>query len=82
MMHDGPIWFAPKSHGLGSGLPIAWQGWVLLLGFLAASIGVAMFFAGRPLVMLAILTLLTIVFVVIAMKTTRGGWKWRWGDKE
>ncbi|MEO6198618.1 MAG: hypothetical protein ABIO68_01590 [Sphingomicrobium sp.] len=76
-MSDGPEWFAAKTHGYGSGLPIAWQGWVLLGGFLAASIGAAIIFGERPLVMLAILTPLTIMFVLIAMRTTRGGWHWR-----
>ena len=28
-MNDGPDWFAPKRYGYGSGMPIAWQGWVL-----------------------------------------------------
>ena len=28
---DG-AWFAPKRYGFGAGLPIAWQGWALLLG--------------------------------------------------
>ncbi len=28
-------WFAPKRYGYGAGLPIAWQGWVLTIGYLA-----------------------------------------------
>ena len=32
-MSDGPEWFAPKRYGYGSGLPISWQGWAVLLGF-------------------------------------------------
>ncbi|MEO7564118.1 MAG: hypothetical protein ABIR63_03390 [Sphingomicrobium sp.] len=81
-MSDGPIWFEPKSHGLGSGMPIAWQGWVLLVGFIAVSIGVALYFDERWLVALAILSPLTILFFLIMMRTTRGGWKWRWGDNQ
>ena len=26
-------WFASKRYGLGAGLPMAWQGWVLTLGY-------------------------------------------------
>ena len=33
-MSDGPKWFAPQTHGYGSGLPIAWQGWAILSVFL------------------------------------------------
>lgn len=32
--HDG-AWFAPKSIGHGSALPVAWQGWALLSGYFA-----------------------------------------------
>lgn len=34
-MSDGDgAWFAPKRYGYGTGLPIAWQGWTLLGGYL------------------------------------------------
>lgn len=28
------IWFPAKRYGLGWGLPVAWQGWVVLVGYL------------------------------------------------
>ena len=37
-------WFAAKTHGWGWGLPLRWQGWLVMLGFIAAMI------AGAPLV--------------------------------
>lgn len=81
-MNDGPEWFAAKSHGYGAGLPIAWQGWALLIGFLVLTIGASFLFATQPLVLLSILVPLTAVFVFITARTTRGGWRWRWGKKE
>ena len=33
-MSDGD-WFAPKRFGYGAGLPIAWQGWALIIGRLS-----------------------------------------------
>ena len=33
---DDGAWFAPKRFGYGAGLPIAWQGWALLAGYIAA----------------------------------------------
>lgn len=30
------IWFPAKRMGLGWGLPVAWQGWVILIGYLVA----------------------------------------------
>lgn len=75
-------WFAPKSHGYGSGLPIAWQGWALLLGYLAVVIGGALLFAAsRPILLFSIVIVLTALFVWITKKTTRGGWRWRWGER-
>ena len=34
-MPDGPDdgWFPAKRYGWGWGLPVAWQGWVVLLGY-------------------------------------------------
>ena len=81
-MSNGPDWFAPKRYGYGAGLPISWQGWALTIAFLAAAIALAMAFAERPLALFAAITPLIVVFVVIAARTTRGGWRWRWGGEE
>jgi hypothetical protein len=81
-MSDGPEWFAPKRYGYGAGLPITWQGWALTAVFMAVSIGLAIAFATRPIVLVAAITPLIILFVVIAYRTTRGGWRWRWGGEE
>ncbi|WP_209348914.1 hypothetical protein [Pontixanthobacter sp. CEM42] len=74
-------WFAPKKLGYGSGLPIAWQGWVLLIGYLALTIGLALF-AERfgemgVIVVVAGISLFTIPFLIIVKRRTKGGWKWR-----
>jgi hypothetical protein len=56
-MNDRPEWFAPKSHGYGTGLPISWQGWLLFLGFLLAVVVGGMVLAPRSV--LAYLALVT-----------------------
>jgi hypothetical protein len=33
-------------------------------------------------VFVAIMIPLTVLFSTIAAKTTKGGWRWRWGDKD
>ncbi len=81
-MSDGPEWFAPRRYGYGTGLPISWQGWALTLGFVAAVLGVSLKFATNPLVMIAIMVPLVTTFLVICAKTTRGGWRWRWGEED
>ncbi len=82
MMSDGPEWFAPKRYGFGAGPPISWQGWLLTIAFIAAAIGVSLKLADRPTILFAVMAPLVIVFTLVAAKTTRGGWRWRWGEKD
>ena len=79
-MSEGPEWFAPKRYGLGTGLPIRWQGWALTFGFTALIIATTARLAHRPAVLAAILVPAVIIFLVVCAKTTRGGWRWRQGD--
>ena len=82
-MSDGPEWFAPKRYGYGSGLPVAWQGWVLLVGFVLITIACAFLLAPRsPLAFMAVILPLTAIFVLITKNTTKGGWRWRWGRED
>ena len=82
MSEEAPEWFAPKRYGYGAGLPISWQGWALTLGFVALAIGLSARLANRPVELIAILTPFVVGFCVVAARTTRGGWRWRWGDSD
>jgi hypothetical protein len=79
---DGPEWFAPKRYGYGAGLPISWQGWALTLGYIVLLMALALAVGGRPLAMIAAFIPPTVAFIVISARTTRGGWRWRWGDDD
>jgi hypothetical protein len=76
-------WFAPKRFGYGTGLPIAWQGWVVMTAYM---IVVALCAVGlmprHPLVTLAVLSVATLVLITVSAQHTRGGWHWRWGREE
>ena len=48
LLFDDRPWFRPKKRGYGAGLPIAWQGWALLLAHIALITGIAMLGQGRP----------------------------------
>lgn len=81
-MDDGPEWFAPKRFGYGAGLPISWQGWAITIGFVVVVTGLALEFKDRPLQLIAALAPFVIAFMIICARTTRGGWRWRWGEKD
>lgn len=73
-------WFAPKRFGYGAGLPIAWQGWVVLLAFVALIIGLVAMRELRPVLRFGGMAAAIAALVVISKKRTRGGWRWRWGE--
>ena len=81
-MTDDPEWFAPKRYGLGASYPISWQGFAVTLAYVAAVIAGTTIYARNKLVIAAIVIPLTFTFVVIVSRTTRGGWRWRWGKKD
>ena len=81
-MADRPEWFAPKRYGIGAGLPIAWQGWVLLAGFLLVICLAFWLFGPANPAGLAVIIPAGIAFAVITAMTTKGGWRWRWGEDE
>lgn len=82
-MSDGPEWFAPKRYGYGASLPLSWQGWTLLIGYMVGVILLSVLLApSRPLIFFALLIPVTAAFITITARTTRGGWRWRWGEED
>lgn len=79
-------WFSAKTHGYGAGLPIAWQGWALLASYLALGVGSGLLIErgsfGSIVAGITTLVVATVVFVLIAKRRTRGGWRWRNGERD
>ena len=76
-------WFETKRYGYGSGLPIAWQGWAVTIAYVALVLGSALLFIPlRPVLFIAVTLPATVALLIIAARTTRGGWRWRWGSKQ
>jgi hypothetical protein len=73
-------WFAAKRFGIGSGRPIAWQGWVVTALFMAGAFAAFRFAPERLKIGLVII--LIVAFSVVAAAKTRGGWRWRWGRED
>lgn len=70
-------WFAAKRHGIGSGLPIAWQGWLTLIAYIGGVLAGALLLHGPARVVE--IAAITAAFVAVCALTTEGGWRWRWG---
>lgn len=75
--HDNP-WFRVKRYGYGVDLPLTWQGWLLIGGFIAGSI-LAGLFLPIP-AFLAFLVIATPTIIVIARKKSNDEWRWRDGS--
>ncbi len=75
-------WFAPKRHGMGAGLPIAWQGWVVLIAYGTVVGGALLLLGERSPAILPIVLTATALLLLIASRTTKGGWRWRWGKED
>ena len=77
-VRDG-YWFAPKMFGLGA-TPVTWQGWALLVGFVAAVLAVV----ASPIGDVAkgiVVAVLIATLIYISWRKTDGGWGWRWGGE-
>ncbi len=77
----GPAWFAPKRLGYGSGWPIAWQGWALVVAYLVILLALTPLALRSVLAHISLTTTVSAIFLLIARKTTPGGWRWRSGKE-
>jgi len=75
-------WFAAKQYGVGASVPIAWQGWAITAAYAAIVTASALLMRRSEVALLSIIFTATAIFIVIVIKNTRGGWRWRWGDSE
>lgn len=55
-LDKGP-WFRSRSGGRGTGLPIAWQGWLLMLAHILLIAGIATLLRDRPMAMVVAVVL-------------------------
>lgn len=72
-------WFPAKRYGWGWGFPSTWQGWIVLLAYVAA-VGVLSYFLtprANPFLFFGLLILATIcVGLVFWMKGEPPSWRW------
>ena len=78
-MQNSKYWFPAKRYGWGWGLPISWQGWVVLMMFLVLIlIGILVFKPHQHTSTFLIYTaVITIGFVIICyLKGEPPAWRW------
>jgi hypothetical protein len=82
-MHRDPhaSWFPAKRYGWGWGAPATWQGWVVLLSWMALVFVVSLWLAPRslPLFYIALAAMLALLIAICYAKGEPP--KWRWGDQ-
>jgi hypothetical protein len=70
-MNEPPpsFWFPAKTYGWGWGLPVKWQGWIVLVGYFALQyLGIQHFKAERNIrALLTYLLVLTVILVAIVI---------------
>ena len=81
-VNDPQPWFAHKRYGYGAGLPIAWQGWALLAAYLALLAGLGeLLVPAQTALFILLVGFATGLLIWISARRTRGGWRWRWGER-
>jgi hypothetical protein len=83
-MSDRPAyWFPAKRYGWGWGLPLSWQGWVVLAAFVGLlGAGFLIFPPSKELgLLLAYVVLLSALLIAICWLKGEPP-RWRWGNGE
>ena len=81
-MDEKHYWFPAKRYGWGWGLPMAWQGWAVLLVYFFAVVLSAIFIPPKihPVFFALEMAALTAGLILIALRKGEPP-KWRWGGK-
>jgi hypothetical protein len=76
-------WFPAKRYGWGWGLPVTWQGWVVMLLWLAAVFAGVFLLRHDPYRRAATIAFVVIMGVVLCLICYWKGEppRWRWGDR-
>lgn len=81
-MSGKSIWFPAKRYGWGWGLPLTWQGWLLIaMYFILLSAGTFVFQPDqRPISYVVYTAVLSLILIGICWLKGEPP-RWRWGEK-
>ncbi len=82
MVDRQPYWFPAKRYGWGWGLPVVWQGWVVIAVFASLLLAGAVFMmpSQNPIAFIAYSTLLGVLLLAVCWLKGECP-AWRWGGK-
>jgi hypothetical protein len=75
-------WFRAKRYGWGWGLPLTWQGWVVMIVWLAMLMGSAPLLRVHPPWVYGVFVIAMIVILVAICFAKGEPPRWRWGDRD
>ncbi len=79
---DDGIWFEQRRYGLGVGLPVAWQGWLMMALHVAVIVVVFAALRDRPAALVAAMFLAALLPLPLYGAHVRGRIRWRWGGDD
>ena len=76
-------WFRAKRHGWGWGLPLTWEGWVVLAAFIVLIVAGGLVFppTRAPPAFIAFVVGLSVLLVAVCWLKGEPP-RWRWGDDD
>lgn len=75
------VWFPAKRYGWGWGVPCAWQGWMVLVAYLALVATVSVLLADRPGPLSTTVGVASLVLIGVCRVKGEPP-RWRWGEKD
>ena len=76
------IWFPAKTYGWGWGLPLCWQGWVVMGVYLAAMAAILAALPGPKHIHAKLACVFGLSLLLVAICWWKGEKpEWRWGEK-
>jgi len=82
--NNNDIWFPAKKYGYGWGLPATWQGWVVLLAYVALVVTASLAFENAvigKMIFIPTVVVLSAIFIFICWKKGQKP-HFRWGGKK
>jgi hypothetical protein len=83
MQTEARYWFLAKRYGWGWGLPVTWEGWLVLAAFVALVAGGAVVIRPRQHIAAYLIYVVALALTLTAVCWLKGEPpRWRWGNED